>query len=338
MKICVFGAGAVGGTLAALLAAAGNEVSVVARGANLAAIRRSGITVLQGESRFNARVEASDRPGDLGPQDVVISTLKATALPALAANIGPLLTADTLVVFAQNGMPWWYPLASSSEGMPRPDLSMLDPGGALAQAIPLQSVAASVVYSANTVLEPGVVDNSSPNQNILLVANIRGGDTPRLLRLRHTLENAGIGSPAVADIRQAIWQKLMSNIVTGSSILVETPTSEMLRDAGMRELAKRLVAEVASIASAYGIAVEPRMPNAPAGKKASILHDFERYKPMEIEAQFMAPLAFATAAGVEAPTLQTVAAVIACRASSRGLYFSPEPEARQAVHSRHAAL
>ena len=108
MRICVFGAGAIGGNYAARLADAGNEVSVVARGAHLDAIRSKGLTLISGDRRIVARVKASDRPADLGPQDVVISTLKATGLAALAEGVGPLLGPETAVVFAQNGLPWWY--------------------------------------------------------------------------------------------------------------------------------------------------------------------------------------------------------------------------------------
>src|SRR4030088_386737 len=108
MRICVFGAGAIGGNFAARLAAAGNEVSIVARGAHLEAIRARGLTLLAGDKKIVAKVRASDRPADLGPQDAVISTLKATGLAALADGVGPLLRADTPVVFAQNGIPWWY--------------------------------------------------------------------------------------------------------------------------------------------------------------------------------------------------------------------------------------
>ena len=107
MRICVFGAGAIGGNFAARLADAGNEVSVVARGPHLEAIRANGLTLVSGDRKIVAKVRASDRPADLGPQDVVISTLKATGLDALAANVGPLLDPETAVVFAQNGIPWW---------------------------------------------------------------------------------------------------------------------------------------------------------------------------------------------------------------------------------------
>ena len=135
MRICVFGAGAIGGNFAARLAAAGNEVSVVARGAHLEAIRARGLTLLTGDKKIVAPIQASDRPADLGPQDVVISTLKASSLGDLGESVGPLLRADSQVVFAQNGIPWWYGTGLAMGRPKAPDLSRLDPGGTLAKAV-----------------------------------------------------------------------------------------------------------------------------------------------------------------------------------------------------------
>ena len=323
MKICVFGAGAVGGTLAARLARSGNDVSVVARGAYLAAIRAHGLTIHAGDERIDQRVIASDRPADLGAQDVVISTLKASGLPALAHGIGPLLGADTSVVFAQNGIPWWYTLGPTGSPAPPPDLSALDPGGALARAIPRASIVAAVVYSANTVIAPGVIDNASPQQNLISLANIDDSASDRLSALRQVLADASIKSPDVISIRQEIWQKLLSNLVTGMTILVEEPTSTMMADPAMRRIAERLVGEATAIAGAHGIRVAPRLPNVPVNKKSSILQDYEQNRTMEVEAQLLAPLAFARSAGVAAPTLEAVATLIAHRAEAKGLYSRP---------------
>ena len=137
MRICVFGAGAIGGNFAARLADAGNEVSVVARGQHLEAIKARGLTLIAGDRKIVAKVHASDRPADLGPQDVVLSTLKATGLDSLAASVGPLLGPETAVVFAQNGIPWWYGHGLGPSRPPAPDLSRLDPDGALAKAVGL---------------------------------------------------------------------------------------------------------------------------------------------------------------------------------------------------------
>ena len=169
MRICVFGAGAIGGNFAARLAAAGNEVSIVARGAHLEAIRARGLTLLAGDKKITAPVKASDRPADLGPQDAVLVTMKASGQHALADSIGPLLGPETPVAFVQNGIPWWYGHGLAKSRPPAPDLSRLDPGGALAKAVGLDRAVGAVVSSPNHVVEPGVVHNEVPDRNILWV-------------------------------------------------------------------------------------------------------------------------------------------------------------------------
>ena len=322
MKICIYGAGAVGGNLAARLAQAGNDVCVVARGETLAAICERGITIHAGDQQIHQRIRASDRPADLGVQNVVVSTLKASSLAVLADGVAPLLGPETSVVFAQNGIPWWYALDLAGSPKPLPDLSALDPHGALASAIPRQSIIAAVVHSENAMISPGVVRNTSPETNKVLVANIDDTASEHLSALRRVLVAASVQSPEVASIRQEIWQKLLSNLVTGMTILVEEPTVTMLADAAMRRIAERLLAEMVTIAAAYGIRVEPRLPAPAAGKKSSILQDYEQKRTMEVESQWMAPLAFARSAMIAAPTLDAVAAMIAHRAAAKGLYAS----------------
>ena len=321
MKICVFGAGAVGGNFAARLAQdTRNRVCVVARGPSLEAIRRNGITVETGGQRLTQRVAASDRTADLGIQDLVISTVKATQLADLARAIGPMLGPDTSVVFAQNGIPWWYLIGAPASGTPSPDLSFLDPGGELARAIPRRSIIGAVVETASSVISPGVVLNSSPNHNRLLLAHIDDSRSERLEMVRQRLLDASILSPPVPAIRRAIWQKLAANIVTAMTILVEEPTSTMLADSAMKTIAELLVREVASVAGVHGIQIDPVLPNAPVGKKPSILEDYEKRRRMEIDAQLMAPLAFARAASLPTPILETAVATIAHRAAARRLY------------------
>ncbi|MGH8431105.1 MAG: ketopantoate reductase family protein, partial [Solimonas sp.] len=183
MRICVFGAGAIGGNFATRLAAAGNEVSVVARGAHLEAISARGLTLLTGDRKITAPVQASDQPADLGPQDVVLVTMKASGQHVLAGSIGPLLRADTSVAFVQNGIPWWYGHGLAKNRPPAPDLSRLDPGGALAKAIGLDRTLGAVVTSSNHVIEPGVVHNISPERNTLWVAETDDRQSPRILAL-----------------------------------------------------------------------------------------------------------------------------------------------------------
>ena len=326
MRICVFGAGAVGANFAARLARAGHDVCIVARGEHLRVVQENGILVEAGPERIVARVRASDRPADLGQQDLVISTLKANSLAALAAGVPPLLGPQTAVVFAQNGIPWWYLHRLPSDSPTRrmsTDLSFLDPGGALATTVDDKRVIGGIVYSANTLIAPGVVNNSSPDQNRLHIGELDDARTDRIAALRSALAAAGIQSPEVTNIRQELWQKILSNLVTGATVLVEEPTSDMMADPNLVALAERLVDEGIAVAKAHGLTLRRLMPNVPAGKKSAILQDFESSRPMEVDVQFRAPVAFARAAKINATALETVAALIAHRAAAKGLYKAP---------------
>ena len=161
MRICIFGAGAVGSHFAVRLALAGHDVSCVMRGPHLEAVKAKGLKLRVGDAEFSARVQASDDPAALGPQDIVISTLKATGVSSLAMGLQPLLRDDTGIVFAQNGIPWWYDIGLAADHPAPPDLAFLDPGGRLRGAIPRERIIGGVIFSSNEVVEPGVVANLS---------------------------------------------------------------------------------------------------------------------------------------------------------------------------------
>ncbi len=328
MKICVFGAGAIGGNFAAHLADAGNDVSVVARGAHLEAIRARGLTLVAGDKKIVAKVRASDRPADLGPQDAVISTLKATGLAALAEGVGPLLRADTPVVFAQNGIPWWYGHGLAASRPPAPDLSRLDPGGALAKAVGLERTLGGVITSPNHVVEPGVVRHEMPDRNGLWVAEIDDRVSPRVDALRAALIEAGIASSATRDIRYDIWHKLMANL-TGSTIcLILGQPAKVQKTPIVNQLARRAHAEALAIAAAHGVKLDDS-PDVRYGPKRvyfdhrpSILQDYDLGRPMEIESIVRAPVAFARCAGIDTPTLDAIEAFCVSMAEAKGLYKS----------------
>ena len=342
-RICVFGAGAIGGHLAAKFAAAGHDVSVVARGANLAAIRANGVALREG-ARADARtiagrVRASDRPADLGAQDLVFVTTKATALDAFASMAAPLINPDretsTAFVFVQNGIPWWYAQGLSNARPPPPDLSRLDRGGALARAIAPERVIGAVVYSSNAVAEPGVVLNHTEASNMLVVGETDDRPTPRIAQLRALLEAAGMPSPVASDIRQSVWDKLLLNFGSSLCVPLGEPLSVLMNDPALRAVRARLLAEGAAIARAHGVSLEgaPRRPggtgtagaqsSSASAHKPSLLQDYELGRPMEVDAILALPCAFARAAGVAAPTLEAVHALSACLAARKGLYSPP---------------
>ena len=206
MKLCVFGAGAVGGHLAAKLAAAGHDVSVVARGAPLAAMQSQGLKLIHGERTILGRVRAAERAAELGPQEAVFVTLKANLLGAFAEQCAPLLARDTAVLFVQNGIPWWYDAR----------LEHLDPERKLARAVEPNRVIGAVAYSANEIVAPGVVENHVPGNNMLVIGRPDREETALLRSLRAALEEADVASPAVQDIRQSIWAKLAQNLWTST--------------------------------------------------------------------------------------------------------------------------
>ena len=319
LKLCIFGAGAVGGHFAARLAAAGNDVSVVARGPNLAAIRARGLLLHSGDKRIAGRVRASDNPAELGAQDFIIATLKATSLASFAQGVTPLLGPDSAVVFAQNGLPWWYAQGLSASRPRPPDLSRLDPGGVLARSIAPERVIGSVIFSANTVIEPGVISNATPENNCLSLGETDDRPSARLDALRAVLIGAGIDSPPIADIRTVVWHKLLLNLMSAVAALTGQPGKIMMADTEVSAVIHALIREGIAIGAAHGIALEPVMPNT-SMHKPSILQDYEMGRPMEVEALLQAPLAFARVAGVAAPMLQVVAALVAHRAVAKGLY------------------
>jgi 2-dehydropantoate 2-reductase len=328
MRICVFGAGAIGGNFAARLAAAGNEVSVVARGTHLEAMRARGLTLLAGDKKIVVPVKASDQPADLGPQDAVLVTLKASGQQALAGTIEPLLGPDTPVAFVQNGIPWWYGHGLAKSRPPAPDLSRLDPDGAIAKAVGLHRVVGAVVSSPNHVVEPGVVHNESPDRNTLWVGEPDDRTSPRIEALRATLKAAGIASPATTDIRYEIWHKLMANL-TGSTVCLVTGQSVQVQKTPLvNRLSRRAHAEALAVAAAHGVELDDH-PDKRYGPsrvyshhRPSILQDYDLGRPMEIESIVRAPVAFARSAGIDTPTLDAIESICVSLAQAKGLYSS----------------
>ena len=320
MRICVFGAGAVGGHFAVRLAVAGHDVAVVARGPHLAAIRERGLTLRSGGDEWRARIKASDDPAQLGEQDAVLVTVKAHQLPAFAALAQPLLRPDSAVIFAQNGIPWWYADGLTADDRFPPDLAMLDPGDLLRRAIGVERTLGGVIYSSNDQAEPGVIVNNSPARNRLLIGEVDDAQSPRVSALRAVLDAAGIASPAVAQIRQPVWDKLVANLsVSILSFLGETSSRNVFEDAWLRPVADRLGGEAIAIAAAYGYRCE-RDAKGPAGHhKSSLLQDYERGRPPEFAALLDAPLALGRAAGGATPVLETIAALAHHKSAARSV-------------------
>lgn len=324
MRVCVFGAGAVGGHLAVRLARGGADVSVVARGAQLAAIQARGVRVQTPVGQLQSPVRASEHPAELGEQDAVIVTLKAPALPLFAERVAPLLGRDTSVVFAMNGIPWWY---FHKEGGPHDGRRMdrIDPGGAVWRAVGPERAVGGVVYSSCTVAEPGVIRVAN-DRNRLVLGEPDGSLSTRAGAVAALLRAGGMDGTVAPDIRNQVWAKLMLNLGGGPMmVLTEAPGSALFQEAACRDALRAVTAELSAVAVAMGctVAVDPEAQIAGAMRlqhTSSIVQDLQLGRPMEVDAIFTAPLELARLAGVPTPTLDLLVALAQLRARSAGLY------------------
>jgi len=322
MRICIFGAGAVGSHFAVRLALAGHDVCCVMRGPQLEAVKANGLTLRVGGAESPARVKASDDSAALGPQDLVISTLKANSLGSLVAGLPPLLRENTGIVFAQNGIPWWYDIGLPPDHPPPPDLGFLDPGGQLRAAVSRERIIGGVIFSSNEIVAPGIVENLSPDRNMLLVAECDDRASERIERLRATLNAASIQSSPVTRIRETIWSKLLTNMSMSVLCLLTGQTARAVRDdPALRDVVPRLLEEAQAIGRSCYASVQRVTRSGPApDHKPSLLQDFERGRPMEIDALVRAPAAFARTAGLSTPMLDLLAGLAIRQARDKGLY------------------
>lgn len=324
MRIAVFGAGAIGGHVAFRLARGGASVSVVARGAHGAAIAANGIRVITPELDEARPVACSADPASLGQQDAVIVTTKANALPEVARSIGPLLGPATAVAYVTNGIPWWY---FHAEGGPHGGtrLDALDPGGLLWDGVGIGRAIGGVVYSACTVIEPGVVRVAQAKSRVIL-GEPDGSVSARARAVAAALEAGGMGAPVVPDIRNAVWEKLSGNVASGPlAILTGKGLSGMIGDPVLREAGITAMRECLAIAAAHrqhvNLDVAARLDAwASFSHKPSILQDLELGRPMEVDAQFTVPLTLARMAGVATPMLDLLVSLAKARAETAGLY------------------
>ncbi|WP_459618624.1 ketopantoate reductase family protein [Bordetella sp. 2513F-2] len=318
MKVCIYGAGAVGGHLAAKLARGGLDVSVVARGAHLEAMRRDGLTLRLPDETYTVAVRASDDPADLGPQDVVITAMKAHSLPAAAPGLARLLGPDTPVVYVVNGVPWWYfhQAGGPFEGR---RIDRLDPGGLLADGVGLQRAMGAVVRSPNEVVAPGVVQARSL-RNSLVLGELSGRITPRLTALCEALGPPYGEVTPTPDIRAAVWDKLLLNVVTSPMACLALATSrDIAEDPDLVQLYRQLAGECVAVAARLGVVLQPDIEALLAQGKAyahkpSMLQDLLAGRPMEMDAQLLAVQDIARLVDVRTPMMDALFALLKVRA------------------------
>jgi 2-dehydropantoate 2-reductase len=309
--------------MAAWLARAGHEVCVVARGAQLEAIRRDGLRVRDPESGavLATRVAAGSDPAKLGPQDAVIVAVKAQSLPEVASRIAPLLGADTTVVTAMNGVPWWFfdrlPLAKGRR------LETLDPDGRLARAMPTERIVGCVIHITASTPEPGLIHHGVGKK--LILGEPGGRNTARTANVVAALSSAGFECVTSALIEKDFWVKLLGNLSFNPiSALTLATTDRLIGDPLVKAYMVAVMREVLAIGRAVGVdaAIDPeaRIDIARAlGKfKTSMLQDLEAGKPLEIDGLLTGTLEIAQFAGIDAPYTESLLGLIRVRAETTG--------------------
>jgi 2-dehydropantoate 2-reductase len=314
VKIAVVGAGAIGAYVGAALCRGGADVHLIARGAHLDAMRRDGVTVLSPRGDFRAHPHASADPGQVGPADIVFLGLKAYSYAGAGHLIRPLLKPGTGVVAAQNGIPWWYfhGLAGPHEGR---RVEAADPGGAVSAVIPAAAAIGCVVYCSAAIESPGVIRHIEGTR--FSVGEPDGAISQRCAAFSDAMVAGGLKCPILPDLRSDIWLKLMGNVAFNPiSVLTGATMGQIAAHPGTRDLVLRMMHEAAEIAASFGspsrISVERRFEGAAkvGDHKTSMLMDWEAGKPLESDVLLKAPVELARLAGVAAPSLEMVCALI----------------------------
>ena len=324
MKVCIFGAGAIGGFLAAYLSKADNEVSLIARGSNLEAYKEKGIKLHHGDRFVQAFPFATNDSQEIGTVDLVFVTVKAPGLLDVGKKIRPLLGIETKVVFAMNGIPWWYGLDSSRGNRIAKDI--LDPSGILHREVASQRIVGCVVDCPAFVDAPGVIMSKRNSQGVFTLGLPKFSGTCSLEAISKCMFEAGRQAPVVENFEQAVWNKLIVNL-SRSPLAVLTGVNEMqlAYDDEITEITKEMILEAAQVANAHGIKLEldwDRLlkPDYRSEHRSSMLQDWDGKRPMEIDAILKVVCLFAKKAGVHSPTMNRVLSLLTMKARAAGIY------------------
>ena len=325
MKICIFGAGAIGGYMGVKLAQAGADVSLVARGPHLAAMQNKGLTLIEEDSApQTVTVNASDNPADLGVQDYVIITLKAHSVPPIVPKVQPLIGQDTTIVSGVNGVPWWYfhKIGTDLEGT---RLQTVDPGNAQWDGFGPDRVLGCVVYPAAEVSEPGTIKHIEGNRFSL--GEPDSTKSERALALSKALSAAGLKAPVRPRLRDEIWVKLWGNLSFNPiSVLTHATLDVLCTDDGTRAVARNMMLEAQQIAEKMGVKfpidVERRIDGGAAvgAHRTSMLQDLDQGRPMEIDALVGSVQELGRITDTPTPTIDAVLTLTQLGVRSAGLY------------------
>jgi len=324
MKVCIYGAGAIGGWIGHRLAHAGCSVSVVARGATLDALQLHGLRLREGRQVTSQAVASSDTPAEFGVQDLVVLAVKAPSLPGVVSQIAPLLGPQTTVLTAMNGVPWWF-LQGFGGALAGTQLASVDPGGALASALPAQRIIGCVVHASCSVDEPGLVRHHFGNQ--LILGEPSGEKTGRVLQLAALLEKAGFEARVSEQIQKDIWFKLWGNMtVNPISALTGATTDLIMEDELVRGFISQVMLEAKEIGARIGIPIaqQPEDRHQITRKlgafKTSMLQDVEGGKALELDALVTVVRELGQLTGVSTPFTDALLGLARLKARVRGLY------------------
>jgi 2-dehydropantoate 2-reductase len=328
MKICIYGAGAVGGLVAGRLAQSGHDVSVVARGAHLTAIREIGLRILSEKKEAKVKIIAESDPALLGPQDCVFVAVKGQSLPEVAGRIAPLLGKDTSIVTAMNGVPWWFfdRLAwAQKAGGGQLRLETLDPDGALSRAMPTDRIVGCVIHLAASTPEPGLISHNMGSR--LILGEPGGRNTVRTKTIVEALKGAGFQAEETGFIERDFWVKLLGNVSFNPvAALTLAGADRLIADARVKAYMVSIMREVLAIGRAVGVDadIDPEaridMARRLGQFKPSTLQDMEAGKRLEIDGLLTGTLEIAQKAGVPAPFTESLDGLIRLRAQSTGQY------------------
>ena len=324
MKICVFGAGAIGGYMGVKLAQAGADVSLVARGPHLAAMQQNGLRLIEEGQEHKVSVSASDTPADLGEQDYIIVTLKAHSVPPVVEKMRPLIGKNTTIVSGVNGVPWWYfhKIGGPLEGR---RLHSVDPDDAQWNGFGPDNVLGCVVYPAAEVIEPGVIKHIEGNRFSL--GEPDGSKSERAISLSQALSAAGLKAPVRPKLRDEIWVKLWGNLSFNPiSALTHATLDVLCTDEGTRPIARAMMLEAQEIAEKLGVKfpidVERRIDGGAAvgAHRTSMLQDLDQGRPMEIDALVASVQELGKITQAPTPIIDTVLGLVRLRARTANLY------------------
>ncbi len=333
MKICIYGAGAIGGWIGVHLAKTGHEVSVVARGATLEALQKNGLQCVQtqtADTRIKADVKVSAQPADLGPQDLVVVAVKAPAMADVATGIAPLLGSNTTVLTAMNGVPWWF-FQGFGGKLQGTTLNTIDPEGRIAQAIPAHHVVGCVVHASCSLDAPGVVRHHF-GQGLILgePAEQNGKVSTRVQQLVADLQTAGFNASASAQIQKDVWYKLWGNMtVNPISAITSATTDLILKDDLVRDFVSKVMLEAKAIGEKIGIPIAqtPEDRHAVTMKlgafKTSMLQDVEAGKTVELDALVSGVQELGQLTQISTPYTDALLGLSRLHARVRGLYPAP---------------